>query len=437
MTPEANWKPVVIEPPVNEPGDLTELDSVTTISYPTPLGKAAYHGVAGKFVERVFPKSEADPVALLVQLLVAFGNLIGRCAYTVAGGADHFLNLYVAIVGQTSKSRKGGSWAHVKRLLELVEKDWVTGHIISSVSSGEGLIWRVRDPIYKTVNGEAQVIDDGVVDKRLCLVTTELSELFTVMSRTGNTLSAVLRNAWDDENLAVVTKNSSATATAALFSIIGHITLDEVRKLLTATESANGFGNRFAWPLVKRSKSLPEDGDLPALADIVTEIQKAVQFARDTDEIIVRTDAARKLWAQVYPELSEGRPGLIGALTARAEALVMRLECIYALLDCSRFRDVPHLKAALEVWRYCDESTHIIFESGTGNKHADRILQALKVAGNTGLTKTDISYQLFNRNLPQFELDEALRLLHGLKLAYCTEEKTAGRAIERWFYKGA
>ena len=30
----------------------------------------------------------------------------------------------------------------------------------------------------------------------------------------------------------------------------------------------------------------------------------------------------------------------------------------------------------------------MIFESGTGNKQADRILQGLKVAGKTGLTKS-------------------------------------------------
>ena len=78
----------------------------------------------------------------------------------------------------------------------------------------------------------------------------------------------------------------------------------------------------------------------------------------------------------------------------------------------------------------------MIFESGTGNKQADRILQALKVAGQTGLTKTEISYNLFNRNVTRFELDEALRLIHRLKLGFRTEEKTTGRAVERWFYGG-
>ena len=46
-----------------------------------------------------------------------------------------------------------------------------------------------------------------------------------------------------------------------------------------------------------------------------------------------RTEAARQLWAEIYPELSEGKSGLVGALTARSEAQVLRLSCIYALLE--------------------------------------------------------------------------------------------------------
>ena len=45
--------------------------------------------------------------------------------------------------------------------------------------------------------------------------------------------------------------------------------------------------------------------------------------------------AARERWIEIYPQLSAGQPGLAGAATARAEAHVVRLALIYALLDCS------------------------------------------------------------------------------------------------------
>src|SRR5437016_3350128 len=96
--PEVNWKPVVIDQGFDT-SDLTRLDSSSSSSTgdcPAPHGGAAYHGLAGKFVERVLPESEADPVALLLQFLVAFGNLVGRRPHAIAGGARHALNLYVA-----------------------------------------------------------------------------------------------------------------------------------------------------------------------------------------------------------------------------------------------------------------------------------------------------------------------------------------------------
>ena len=69
--------------------------------------------------------------------------------------------------------------------------------------------------------------------------------MLKVMTREGNTLSPVIRSAWDSGDLRSLTKNSPARATGAHVSIIGHITKDELRRLLTETESANGFANRF------------------------------------------------------------------------------------------------------------------------------------------------------------------------------------------------
>jgi Primase C terminal 2 (PriCT-2) len=40
----------------------------------------------------------------------------------------------------------------------------------------------------------------------------------------------------------------------------GHITIDELRARLTRTDAANGFANRFLFPLVRRSKELPFGG---------------------------------------------------------------------------------------------------------------------------------------------------------------------------------
>src|SRR5215472_2848619 len=88
----------------------------------SPPAQKAFHGLAGEFVRLVEPHSEADPVSLLVQFLVVFGNLAGPNLYRVADGSHHGLNLFAVLVGKSSKSRKGTSWAQVRRFYEMVDK---------------------------------------------------------------------------------------------------------------------------------------------------------------------------------------------------------------------------------------------------------------------------------------------------------------------------
>src|SRR6516164_7795883 len=46
--------------------------------WPAPLAAEAFHGPLGEAVNVLAPASEADPAALLFQLLVGFGNVVGR-----------------------------------------------------------------------------------------------------------------------------------------------------------------------------------------------------------------------------------------------------------------------------------------------------------------------------------------------------------------------
>src|SRR5262249_3048920 len=150
--------------------------------------------------------------------------------------------------------------------------------------------------------------------------------------------------------------------TGAHVSLVGHITFDELRRYLTQTESANGFGNRHLFACTDRSKLLPEGGRLdPAVMDgLRGELAEALAFGSAAGEV-GRDDEARAVWREVYPDLSEGRPGLAGALLARAEAHVMRLALLYALLDRSPTIGAVHLLAALAVWDYCERSVKYVF----------------------------------------------------------------------------
>ena len=156
--------------------------------------------------------------------------------------------------------------------------------------------------------------------------------------------------------------------------------------------------------------------------------------AKKRKEPLKRDESAREFWASIYHDLSAGQPGLFGAITARSEAQCLRLSDIYALLDCAPFVGIGHLEAALAAWRYCEDGARWSFRTGTGNKDADRILAALASAGQKGLTRLQITNDVFNRHATKFEIDEALRRLHSLKLAVRKLEDTATRPAERWFY---
>ena len=414
-------------------------ESEATDDFPKPPSGIVFHCLAGDIVDQIEPHTEADKVALLVHILTAFGNAIGRNPHSIADGSRHSTNLFCVCVGESSKSRKGTALAHIKRIFKRADEEWVAECMTSGLNSGEGLIYAVRDPVTKRVKQKdgsysTEIVDQGISDKRRMFVESELSSTLRVMRRDGNTLSAVIRSAWDDGDLRTAVKNSPNAATDAHVSIIGHVTRDEVRRELNAIDQANGFANRFLWLAVRRSKCLPEGGhiDTENLNDLITRLHEAIEFAGNAGEVM-RNEGARKLWRICYPALSEGKPGLLGAITARAEAQVLRLSVIYALLDCSTTISVDHHRAALALWNYCDRSAKWIFSTATGDSRADRILFALQVAGKVGLTKTEISEGVFNRNVSSDAVSDALRILHRSGQAKFVKEITGGAPCERWF----
>lgn len=413
--------------------------------WPAAPAPEAYHGIVGEFINMVSPHTEADPMALLSQFLTYFGNVIGPAGpYYQVEGDYHHMKLFLNLVGDTSKARKGTSHGHIQKIFREVDKQWIKNRIVGGLSSGEGLIHGVRDPITKREpvrkNGKPAgkyqevEIDPGEEDKRLLVYEPEFATVLKVMGREGNTLSDVIRKAWDGTDLRTLTKNSPARATGTHISIIGHITAEELRRYLDKTEMANGLGNRFIWLCVKRSKLLPHGGNIEAVdfSSLIQRLNDAVEFARGTERITMSPDTA-EIWEAVYGPLSEGKPGLTGALIARGEAQVVRLASIYALLDQSTLILPEHLQVALALWNYAEASVRFIFGDVLGDPVADQIISALKFASN-GLTRTEISNHL-GRHAKSGRISAALDQLYRHNLARVEQiSDTGGRTAERWFY---
>jgi hypothetical protein len=399
------------------------------------MASEAFHGLAGEVVTRILPDTESDPAALLLQYLVSFGNAVGRLPYYLIEQDRHFANLFTVLVGQTSKSRKGTSAGRIRAIFNIADPEWVRERILGGMSSGEGVIRAVRDPVYAIRKGVEELVDAGVSDKRLLLDEREFFQALAVLKREGSILSRVIRDAWDCvEKLATLTKHSPTRATQPFISIVGHITADELRQALDHTSMANGYANRFLFACVKRSKLLPRGGTLGAEigSKLGARTLEALIAARNIEQLTM-TDAAKVHWKDIYSALSAGLPGLLGAITDRAEAQTIRLALVYALLDQARQIDVVHINAGLALWDFCVASTRYIFGDLVGDPVADTILRALRGAGADELSRTDL-INLFGRHLSVNQIDAALVALLSAGKARCGNmKKTGGRPREMWF----
>ena len=132
---------------------------------------------------------------------------------------------------------------------------------MSGITSGEGIIHRVRDPLLdedgnlKEKNGN--VIDAGVTDKRGIVFEAEFSSLLKVAARPGNTVSEIIRKMFEGGTLENTNKNSSERATRPHLAMVGHITMEELVNQMPAVEMANGFCNRMLWIYTASQKKLP------------------------------------------------------------------------------------------------------------------------------------------------------------------------------------
>lgn len=397
----------------NSPTSTADYSCNSSFSYgssnPPSLPDSALHGTLGEIVRRILPHTEADPAALYAQLLTGLGNLIGPSPYFVADGSRHRPNLFTIICGRTAKARKGTSWAQAKNILEAVDSNWFASRVETGIVSGEGI---------------TQVFDDEG-DKRLLLVEGEFAQVLQVMKREGNTVSVLLRQAWDGQRIAVLRRKDPIKVEGAHISMIGHVTVPELRRLLASVEMSNGLANRCLWIHADRSKLLPEGGGTPDTAELIESLRAAVRAARARGEVQRDADA-RVLWRKIYAQLSEPPPGRMGEILSRAEAQVMRIALLLALLDEAEFIGKRHIEAALEFWKYCEASAAHIFAGTFADPKAAKIWEAL---GNGPLTMTKV-HELFGRNASKPEIEAALSELSPM-IVIETGSSGGGKVIQR------
>jgi hypothetical protein len=393
---------------------------------PTPpqLDPAAIYGPAGRIVLTLAPHTEAHPAALLLQSLAAFGNLIGPGPHCMVESTRHALNLFVVLVGDSSKGRKGTSWNLIANLFAGVDPVWLTTRVNTARLTASGLVRALRDQQPPT-------------DRRLLALAEEFATVAHSLKRGNGHLSPLLRCAWDNGNLPTLDMHHSLRATGTHLSLIAHITQRELTQSFQRHQAHNGFANRCLWTWIERANCLPNGDTAPAheIAAIAGTLRRAVAWATARPEILFRRDPqAQELWQDCYESLSYRHPGLRGAATSRGEAQVLRLSALYAALDSSELVCLPHLQAAYAVWTYCYRSAAHLFGLATGDPVADRIREAVEASPN-GLSRSQIN-RLFHGHVPSDHIDAALEQLTAFGALAPCRGQTSGRSATQWLAAG-
>jgi hypothetical protein len=401
-------KAIDMAPPVEQ----TEQNGAQPPGQFPVLSRDALPGLLGEAVDAACENSEAAPAAVAVTFLAHFSAAVGNLPHLRVGDTKHYARINAAVCGNTSRARKGTSSSPVERISKAAESTGKYPPLTVTpgpLSSGEGLIFAVRDASDE-LNKRGEIIDAGVSDKRLLVLEGELGGPLSSMTRDGNSLSAIIRTAWDSGNIAPLTKSNRIKATGAHICIVGHITKQELHSLLKGTDIWNGFANRFLWVCARRQKLVPAPEPMPdaTVNRIAERLADTIANARQVGRVSLDPNA-RQAWPQIYPRLTRDEPGVFGVVTARAEAQVLRLALIYALLDSRATIRVEHLTAALAFWQYCLESARHLFGTAEKDPLANKVLQALSSGEKT---HTDLN-ALFSGHLSKDKLQGVLAELQS------------------------
>ena len=133
----------------------------------------------------------------------------------------HGLNLFVVLVGESSKARNGTSWSQIARLFPEVDHPWLSTRVTSARLTASGLVHALRDQQPPT-------------DRRLLALSEEFASILHTVRRAKGHLSPMPRAAWDSGHLPTLDMHQHLQATATHISLIAEPTAGRPSTLWTA-----------------------------------------------------------------------------------------------------------------------------------------------------------------------------------------------------------
>ena len=316
------------------------------------------------------------------------------------GNIRHPLLIWVLLLGRTGSGRKGEATTTGEIFLRNAATASFDKIAVSGLSSGEGLIERIKD-------------DDGdeeSQDKRLLVIETEFTSVMARSKREGSTLAAVQRQAWDGRGLSVLNRQH-LKASRSHIAIIGHITPREFRMRLAESDLAGGTYNRYLPLYVERTRllAIPPGVEEPVMLKLGGRLNSAIDQAASVARIQLGRDATRLWTDDLYPELTgaDDEDHAEAEFTRRAAPYCLRIAGLLAALDGRQLIGPGDLTPAAALVRYSIASAKYVLDRQDRDPRLDRIKRAIDGAGESGLTRSAVS-ALFSRNLTKEVLDKLL-----------------------------
>ena len=402
------------------PGQWDDADAPKRSEVVPAVHPAVWHGPAGEYVKAIAEHTESDPLAVLVQVLAWSGCRMGRSVWIQHGNTRHYPLIWPLIVGRTSTGRKGNS---SNDSLSALSAHNALPRRRSGLSSGEGLV----EAFMPSKN------DETTPDERLLIVETEWEAVLARCRREGNTLSAVLRDAWDGQALSTMNAaGASRNVPHHALTVVGHITPQALRNGMTGEDLTNGFLNRFLILSVHRPRLVPWPREGGESAQSALSSIASLCSAMTTGPFTLTTEARQVYidWYVRYAETSEALPERVAMATARAVANLLRTSLIYAILDGSdRTVEVDHLIAAMALVENSVACARQLLDVGKAGLDG-KILAALREHGP--MSRTEIRDH-FSRHVSAPDLSEALdALVETGEVTRSKDTDTGGRPADTY-----
>ncbi|MEU3599684.1 hypothetical protein ABZ714_13300 [Streptomyces sp. NPDC006798] len=434
--------------------ELEELPYRTPVEGPAGrpwLDRAAHHGIAGEILDYVSSDVEADPAGILATMLSAFSCMVGHDR-VARGPVKQHINVWHILIGETGDGRKGTAADRAMEVMRRVSSDFFKSNTTSSLSSGEGLIYSVRDGMdgdeiaRREENG--QKVDYGVEDKRLLV---QSSEFATIMQKTqGSTLGPVLRDAWDGKSLNIHSMDAEVASNPHI-TVLGHVTPQEFADRQKSSEMAGGTWNRFLPIFVHKPHEIPwpeePEGWDEELAEFADRLRTAAFKAGSQGAVVEFSREAQIFYRkEVYPQYADasGDSETMKQFTQRRLPHLVRVAGTYALMNGRSLVSLGDLKAAKAVVDYAIESARFVLASHTpGGRSAAQSAEAreardkqimhdaLKAAGEEGVGKSVLQQEILGYRRKKAEIES---FANDLGAVIVKLPSTGGRPSERVYH---